>query len=137
MLFAPNITCLRVDTVGATLFTLGIFEIISLSSRVNMFVFVQCAELAQPTLLCLVPPAERVSRFVPRASIFDVIFRCAHSPKARSTITEETPIIIPRLESIVLSLLELILRIALIMCSRNDMKFPNVYKYIHIILRKK
>jgi hypothetical protein len=53
-------------------------------------------------------PGLIVRRLVPRDSIWETIFDCAHSPTARSTTTENTPMIIPRLESHDLSLFAII-----------------------------
>lgn len=72
---------------------------------------------------CLDPPDVIVRRFEPRDSILETIAFCAHSPIARRTTTESTPIIIPRLDSPARSLLAAKVLNALNICSRIDIKF--------------
>jgi uncharacterized membrane protein YozB (DUF420 family) len=74
------------------------------------------------TLVCLAPHGERDRRLVPNELILVVILLCVPSPKANKIITEDTPMIIPRLLSIVLSLFALTLLRALRICSRNDIE---------------
>ena len=59
------------------------------------------------TLDCAAHPGLTIKRLVPKDSIFERIDAVAHCPKASSTTTDKIPIMIPRLLSPDLILLEI------------------------------
>lgn len=116
----PNTICFDPDMSGATFATPVIDAIKSECSMRSTFLFHPPIALTFPEFLA---PGEMVRRLVPSELIFPRILSVAHCPIARSTTTENTPIIIPSDESPALILLANIFLIAVFVVR---MRFMNI-----------
>lgn len=122
MLRFPNTICFDPEISGATLDTPVIDEMRSECSIRSTFLFHHPIALTFPEFFA---QGDIVSKFVPRELIFPRILSVAHCPIARSTTTENTPIIIPSDESHALILLANIFFIAVFVVRIRFMGIKN------------